>query len=147
MNTNLFIAKTLWRKSSGKGGLGRGSAIIASVSVAVSMLVMVLAISISDGFKKEIKEKAAGFSGEVLLHSPGVEVTTSLYPVNSSPIFLDEIKKMPQVADIQPYAYRSAIIKQNDEIQGVLVKGVTKDFKWDFFKSVLSCSFWIKLSH
>ena len=137
MNTNLFIAKTLWRKSSGKGGLGRGSAIIASVSVAISMLVMVLAISISDGFKKEIKEKAAGFSGEVLLHSPGVEVTTSLYPVNSSPIFLDEIKKMPQVADIQPYAYRSAIIKQNDEIQGVLVKGVTKDFKWDFFKSVL----------
>lgn len=137
MSTNLFIAKTLWRKNSGKGGLGRGSSIIASVSVAVSVLVMILAISISDGFKKEIKEKAAGFSGEILLHSPGVEITTSLYPVSSNPSFLEKIADLPQVSDIQPYGYRSAIIKQNDEIQGVLIKGVTRDFNWDFFKSVL----------
>lgn len=137
MNTNLFIAKTLWRKSSGKGGLGRGSAIIASLSVAVSVMVMVLAIAISDGFKKEIKDKASGFSGEILLHSPGVEVTTSVYPVNSSPEFLEEIKALPHVTDVQPYAYRSAIIKQNDEIQGVVIKGVDDKFNWNFFRSVL----------
>ncbi len=120
-----------------KGRLGKGSAIIAGVSVAVSVMVMVLAISISDGFKKEIKEKAAGFSGELLLHSPGTESTTNLYPINSNLSFLDEIKGLNQVSSIQPYAYRSAIIKSEDQIQGVLVKGVDSHFNWDFFNSVI----------
>ncbi len=137
MNTNLFIAKTLWSNGSHRGGLGKGSAIIAGISVAVSVMVMVLAISISDGFKKEIKEKAAGFSGELLLHSPGTETTTNLFPISSNLSFLDEIKNLREVSSIQPYAYRSAIIKSEDQIQGVLVKGVDSEFNWDFFNSVI----------
>jgi len=137
LNTNLFIAKTLWGNGSHRGGLGKGSAIIAGVSVAVSIMVMVLAISISDGFKKEIKEKAAGFSGELLLHSPGTESTTNLFPIKRNLSFLGEIEDMREVSSIQPYAYRSAIIKSEDQIQGVLVKGVDSSFNWDFFNSVI----------
>ncbi|MHC1780834.1 MAG: ABC transporter permease [Bacteroidales bacterium] len=137
MNTNIFIAKTLWRRGSGKRGLGRGSSLIATVSVAVSVMVMVLAISISDGFKKEIKEKASGFSGEILLHTPGVEYTTNQYPLNSKPESLSSLKDVPQILSMQPYAFRSGIIKRGNEIQGVLIKGVDKDYNWDFFKSVL----------
>jgi lipoprotein-releasing system permease protein len=137
LNTNLFIAKTLWSNGSHRGGLGKGSAIIAGISVAVSVMVMVLAISISDGFKKEIKEKAAGFSGELLLHSPGTESTTNLFPISSNLSFLDEIKDLREVSSIHPYAYRSAIIKSEDQIQGVLIKGVDSEFNWDFFNSVI----------
>ncbi len=136
-NTNLFIAKTLWRKGSGKRGLGRTNAIIAAASVAISFLVMILAVSISDGFKREIKEKAAGFSGQILLHSPGVDITTSLYPVNPSPVYLQDILEIEEVESVSPYVYRSAIIKNGEEIQGVLLKGVNSEFKWDFFESVL----------
>jgi len=137
LNTNIFIAKTLWRRGSGKRGLGRGSSLIASVSVAVSVMVMVLAISISDGFKKEIKEKASGFSGEILLHTPGVEYTTNQYPVNKDEESLNSLKEVQQIQSMQPYAYRSGIIKREDEIQGVLIKGVDENYNWDFFKSVL----------
>jgi len=137
LNTNIFIAKTLWSRGSGKRGLGKGSSLIASVSVAVSVMVMVLAISISDGFKKEIKEKASGFSGEILLHTPGVEYTTNQYPVNSQSESLSSLKGVRQIESMQPYAYRSGIIKKDDEIQGVLIKGVDTNYNWDFFKSVL----------
>ncbi len=137
MNTNIFIAKTLWSKSSGKGGLGKGSAVIAGISVAVSVMVMVLAVSVSDGFKREIKEKAAGFSGEIMLHSPGVEITTNQYPIHSGLSFMDEIKSDSRVASVNSYAYRSAIVKRGEEIQGVLFKGVDSGFNWSFFNSVL----------
>lgn len=137
MNTNIFIAKTLWSKSSGRGGLGKGSAVIAGISVAVSVLVMVLSVAVSDGFKSEIKEKAAGFSGEIMLHSPGVEITTNQYPVTSQLSFMGEIREDNRVASVHPYAYRSAIVKSGDEIQGVLIKGVDSEFNWSFFNSVL----------
>ena len=137
MNTNIFIAKTLWKKNSSKKGLTGGSAVIAGISVAVSIMVMILSITISDGFKKEIKNKTSGFSGEIMLHSPGVEITTSQYPVLSNPSFLDSLTNLEGVVAIQPYVYRSAIIKQNDEIQGVIIKGVDSLFDWSFFESVL----------
>jgi len=137
LNTNIFIAKTLWKKNSSKKGLTGGSAVIAGISVAVSIMVMILSITISDGFKKEIKNKTSGFSGEIMLHSPGVEITTSQYPVLSNPSFLDSLTNLEGVVAIQPYVYRSAIIKQNDEIQGVIIKGVDSLFDWSFFESVL----------
>ena len=76
MNTNLFIAKTLWSGGSKKHPGGRNS-FIAGLSVAVSMIVMIVAIAVSDGFKKEIREKAAGFSGSIILSAPGIEVVNS----------------------------------------------------------------------
>ncbi len=137
MNTNIFIAKTLWKKQTGKKGLTGGSSLIAGISVAVSIMVMFLSIVISDGFKKEIKDKASGFSGEILLHSPGVDITTSIYPVSATPSFLDSLKSMGSVKAVQPYVYRSAIIKKEDAIQGVLIKGVDSTFDWSFFGGAL----------
>lgn len=137
MNTIIFIAKSLWRRSHGKGRLSSGSSAIATISVAISMIVMILALSITDGFKKEVKEKASGFSGEILIHSPGVEITTSQYPINAAPGFLDELLSLKELESSSPYAYRSAIIKRGEEIQGVLIKGVDTSFDWRFFGSVL----------
>jgi len=137
LNTNIFIAKTLWKSNSSKRGLAGGSAVIAAISVAISIMVMTLSIAISDGFKKEIVNKTSGFLGEILLHSPGVEITTSQYPVLSNPSFLDSLNKLESVSAVQPYVYRSAIIKQNEDIQGVVIKGVDSFFDWSFFESVL----------
>lgn len=137
MNTNIFIAKTLWRRDSSKKSLAGGSAVIAGISVAISIMVMILSITISDGFKKEIKSKTSGLSGEIMLHSPGVEITTSQYPISSTPSFFDSIANLKAVAAVQPYVYRSAIIKQKDHIQGVVIKGVDSLFDWSFFEGVL----------
>lgn len=137
MNTNIFIAKTLWEKNSAKKSLTGGSTVIAGISVAVSIIVMILSITISDGFKNEIKNKTSGFSGEIMLHSPGVEITTSQYPVLSNPSFLSALNKLEGVAAVQPYVYRSAIVKQKEEIQGVIIKGVDSLFDWSFFRGVL----------
>jgi len=138
LNTNIFIAKTLWKKRPGKKGLSNGSSVIAGVSVAISILVMILAVAISDGFKREIKNKATGFSGEILLHSPGVDVTTDQYPVNATPSFMDSLISMGNVSTVTPYAYRTGIIKKEDAIQGVLLKGVDNSFDWSFFETSLS---------
>ena len=92
---------------------------------------------ILDGFKREIGLKASGFSGELVMHSPGVDITTSLYPVDTQYEYLKEIEKMHGISSIYPFAYRSGVLKHGDEIQGVLIKGVNRDFDWSFFDSVM----------
>lgn len=130
MKTNYFIAKTLWSKGGGKEGVAGGSSIIAIISVAISILVMTLAITISDGFKREIREKSSAFNGEIQLHAPGVDIATSIYPVEKAPALLEEIAQLDGVEGLYPYAYRSAILKKGEMIQGVLLKGVEANYNW-----------------
>jgi ABC-type transport system, involved in lipoprotein release, permease component len=126
------------RKSGAEEGrFGRSSSGIAGVSIAISVIIMVLTIAILDGFKREIRLKASGFSGELVMHSPGVDITTSLYPVDTQYEYLKEIGKMHGISAIYPFAYRSGVLKHGDEIQGVLIKGVNRDFDWSFFDSVM----------
>lgn len=136
MKTNIFIAKTLWKHGSIKG-LGSTSSLVAGISVAVSIIVMLMAIAISDGFKREIRDKAIGFSGGIVLNSPGVETTTYQYPVESDLSYIKDIISIPGVISVQSYACRSGIIKNGEEIQGVLLKGVDSNYNWNFFKNSL----------
>ncbi len=139
MNTNLFIARNLWKKGArGEKGLSASSTIIAGFSVGVSVLVMVLAIAISDGFKSEIKTKATGFSGEIILSSPGIEQTSNRYPITKNLSYNKEIKSLKEVKSLHGYASRPGMLKVGDEIQGVLLKGVDSQYDWRFFSSVLS---------
>ena len=137
MRANLFIVKTLRKGSSGEGKFSRSSAGISGVSIAISVIVMILAIAILDGFKKEIRLKASGLSGEIILHSPGVDVTTSLYPIDTEYEYLKEIEEIRGVDALHSFAYRSGVLKNGEEIQGVMVKGVDKEFDWSFFDSVM----------
>ena len=139
MNTNLFIARNLWKRGApGEKGLSASSTIIAGFSVGVSVLVMVLAIAISDGFKFEIRTKATGFSGEVILNSPGIEQTSNRYPITKKLSYIKEIESLKEVKSLHGYAYRSGVLKSGDEIQGVVLKGVDSQYDWSFFSSVLS---------
>ncbi|MBA4321420.1 MAG: ABC transporter permease [Odoribacter sp.] len=45
------------------------------------------------------------------------------------------IKKLPGVKHIQVFATKAGIIKSDDAIQGVVLKGVGSDFDWNYFKS------------
>lgn len=139
MNINLFIAKTLWRKGDEcKNGYASSNTLIAQVSVIVSFLVIILSIVISDGFKYEIKSKASGFSGDILLKSPGVEYNSNLYPIYDNFSFRKDILSVGDVKSMNSYAYRSGMIKYNDQIQGAVLKGVDAGYDWGFFKSILS---------
>ncbi len=137
MNTNLYIAKTLWRKGSGRERLVRVSAIIAIVSVAISVFVVLLSMAISDGFKKEINDKASGLSGQILVHSPGTDITTSQYPIDSDVDLIEKLRSIRGVKGVHPYGYRSAVLESDSEIHGVLIKGVDSLFDWSFFNKYL----------
>ena len=137
MNTNLYIAKTLWRKGAGRERIVRVSAIIAIISVAISIFVVLLSVAISDGFRKEINDKASGLSGQILIHSPGTDVTTSQYPIDNDPVLIDKILSIRGVKSVHPYGYRSAVLESDSEIHGVLIKGVDSLFDWSFFQKYL----------
>lgn len=96
----------------------------AMVSIAVSYLVMILAVAVSSGFRREIRNGVSTVCGDVQLTSADMNYINEDSPVSSNPPSLESILKMPEVNGVAPVVYRAGIVKNEDNIHGVLFKGL-----------------------
>lgn len=97
---------------------------IAVVSVAVSFFIMIVAVAISSGFRREIRAGVSSISGDIQLTPSALNYVNEEDPVNAAPAYLPELEAMAGVRAVTPVVYRAGIVKQGDQIQGVLFKGV-----------------------
>lgn len=97
---------------------------MAVTAIAVSFLVMILAVAISGGFRREIRSGIADITGDVLLTSSTFNYYSDTSPISSSPSYMSELEAVEGVESINPVIYRAGIVKVEDDIQGVLFKGV-----------------------
>lgn len=110
---------------------------IATVSIAISTAVMVVAIAIVIGFKKEIREKITGFSAPIQITKLSINSSLEIPPLEKSWVPIDDIKKIANVKSIHPYTIKAGLIKTDEEIQGIILKGVDSTYDWSFFSSTL----------
>lgn len=120
------------------GRLLTGSVVnIAVTSIALGLSVMIVSISVLTGFQKEIRDKVTGFGAHIQVDKFDANASFEATPVSTDQPFYPEAKHWPGVDHIQVFAYKAGIIKTEDQIQGVILKGISGDFKWDFFKRYL----------
>lgn len=139
MRVSCFIASRLGKNKTGKNLSGTGN-FIAVLSVAISIAVIIISMAVSAGFRKEIKEKSVGFCGDAIIAPPGLSMNSELNPQNFAiePVpYLSKIEELPFVEKVQGVSYRPGLIKTEDEIQGIVLKGVADNYDWDFFESSL----------
>ncbi len=136
MDLKLLIAGRIGKRVSSNGKLSRISNTIATLSVGISIAVMILSIAISNGFRNEIREKTSGFSGDITLSAPGVDITNHLYPIKPLS-FIEKLDSLPYIKKAAPVAYRTAILKSDDAIQGVMFKGIDGNYDMEFFAKYL----------
>ena len=137
MNYPYFIAR---RILSGKNDTGRFSRPIVRISVigiALGLAVMILTVAIVTGFQKEIREKVIGFGAHIQVSNFDNNESYEYAPVYRKPAFLKSIAAYEGVKHVQEFASKAGILKANGEIQGVVVKGIGKDFDWDFFSNAM----------
>ena len=126
MRLSWFIASRIGGK--GERRLSSLGNVIAVLSVAVSIMVIIIAISVSRGFRSQMLDKMAAFAGDVnvsvMLPSGGSDYINadeySLPPLNAK----DEILSLPYVKNVVGVSYRPGMIKTEEDIQGVMLKGV-----------------------
>ncbi len=134
MRVTRFIASGLAR---GDGSLSRTSNTIAWVSVALSIAIMIVALAVVAGFKAEIRDRATGFMGSVMLVQPGQSPLNELYPFSEQLSYREALAAAPGVAGVSGVAWRSGLIKTDDNIGGLSFKGVDSLYDFSFFANCL----------
>jgi lipoprotein-releasing system permease protein len=94
------------------------------VSIAISFLVMIIAVSVSSGFRREIRSGIASVSGDIQLTPADMNYIGEESPVSSEPPGLAEISASPGVREVTPVIYRAGIVRKDDIIHGVVFKGL-----------------------
>ncbi len=134
---------------------------IAVVAVALSMTVMIVSSALITGFKKEIANKIFGFWGHIHITDPNLSRSlTEVYPISIDQPFYPGLDSIDQVSyisreevfgrmvererqtkggirHIQSFTVYSGIIQANEEIEGIILKGIGKDFDWEFLDRYL----------
>jgi lipoprotein-releasing system permease protein len=137
LNTALFIARRIIFNGKQKGGISRPIVKIAVWGIALGMAVMLVTMAVVTGFQKEIREKVVGFGSHIQVTNYDTNNSLEPSPVNNNQALVNTILHSPGVLHIQRYAIKAGIIRTDDDLLGVILKGVGKEFNWNFFKKTM----------
>ena len=135
MNLPYFIAHRLIKGRREGTSFSRPINVIAIVGIAMGLAVMILAVAILTGFKKQIREKVVGFGSHIQIMNFDSNVSFENTPISDTQNFIPKIKQIAGIEHIQVFATKAGIIRTDEDIQGVVLKGIGSDFDWSYFKS------------
>lgn len=137
MNTELFIAKRLFSGKKKEKNISAQIVTIAVASISLGLAIMLVAVSVLFGFKSQIREKIVGFSSHFQVVNFDANNSYETQPIEMAPNILSDFRNAPGVQHIQFYATKPGIIKTDDHIHGIVLKGVDAQFDWSFFNKNL----------
>lgn len=144
-----WIARKLM--ASGGGGFTRIIIWIATGAVGLSVAVMIVSLALMTGFKQEITNKMFGFWGHIHISDPRTIRSYEALPFDFDSNLVEGIKAIERVEVneedyevqdsrlvsrggvkyVQAYIYLPGIITHDEQMEGIILKGIGKDYNWD----------------
>jgi lipoprotein-releasing system permease protein len=126
-----FIADRIFSLS--KENLSSTVMRLAVASVALAITVMLIAWAVVVGFKNQIRDKVVGFVAPIHVQSLDKNESVEETPFVMDSLLISRLNSIEGIAHYQMAANKAGMIKTEDEIQGVVLKGVDENYDWSYF--------------
>ncbi|WP_407532023.1 ABC transporter permease [Elizabethkingia meningoseptica] len=137
MKFPLYYSRKIAFSKDNRNNLSRIIIFIGRLSVALGIIVSLITVCTGLGAKKAIKERMADFSGHITVKSVQSDNSYNSSVLNTEKLQYDKIKTQPSVASVQSYAMVSGIMRNEKSFDGVVYKGVGKDFDRERFEKFM----------
>ena len=137
MKFPLYFSKKIAFSKDNKNNLSRVIVFIGRLSVALGIIVSLITVSTGLGSKKAIKNRMADFSGHISVKSTRSNSSYNSSVLNKEGLKLNEIKNLTEVENTQSYATVTGILRTEDNFDGIILKGVAKDFDAERFQNFM----------
>ena len=121
----------------GRGGFSSPLVKVAIWSIALGVAVMVVSVCVLRGFQGEIRRKAVGFGSHIVVKSYNMGKTYDETPVDMRRQEVKRIASTPGVKNVGFFAVKGGMVKTDDQIEGIVLKGVGEGFDTTFFGECL----------
>lgn len=138
MNLEFFIARRLISAKQHKSSISAPIIKIAIVAIAIGVIMMLVAFATGIGLQQKIREKMSAFTGHITISNyDNNNSQVSLKSISKEQDFYPEFTSVDGIAHVQATAYKGGVIRTASDFEGIIVKGVGTDYKWDYFEDFL----------
>ena len=138
MNLEYFIAKRLITAKNHKSSISGPIIKIAVSAIAIGIIMMLVSVATGIGLKKEIRNKISAFNGHIIVSNYGSNLSEeTLAPLSTKQDFYPKFTAVPEVTHIQAIATKTGIIRTESTFEGIVLKGVGKDYDWKSIKEYI----------
>jgi len=142
LNVAVFIARRIAFNS--HQSFSRFIIRLAVIATAVSVAAMILTLAFVNGFQETVSQKVFSFWGHIRLqqYEPNKALVAEESPLKKNDTIVNALKKLPEIETLQAFATKSAVLQQKTNIEGILFKGVERNYDFAHLKNFLLQGKW-----
>ena len=138
MNLEYFIAKRLITARDHKSSISAPIIKIAIAAIAIGMIMMIISVATGIGLQQKIRQKVAAFNGHIIITNYDENLSQlSVTPISTHQDFYPKFKNVEGINHIQAVATKSGIIRTETAFEGIIFKGVGKEYRWNNLQEYL----------
>jgi lipoprotein-releasing system permease protein len=132
LDLSYFISKRI----SSKDGNSFSGTIhkIAIASIGIGLAIMIISFLILKGFQLKIKEKIISFDGHLQVTKFTLSRSYEEDPISRDLALFNDYSDFKFIDHIQEFANKPGLLKANEEVEGVVLKGISESFDLNRFK-------------
>ena len=138
MNFEYFISKRLISAKDYKSSISAPIIKIAVTAIAVGVIMMLIAVATGVGLEQKIRDKIAAFNGHIIINNLNNNNSQETQkPISTDQDFYPKFTTVEGIDHIQGVATKYGIIRTETDFEGIIVKGVSTDYRWDYLQEYL----------
>lgn len=135
MNLSYFISKRI--RTAEAGSFSSIIHKVAVASIAIGLAAAIASFLIMEGFQNTVKEKIYSFSNHLLITKFTMNNAVAEQPFEFTIDLFKNPEKFPFVKHVQEYSHKAGLIKTENEVFGIVFKGIGKSFNRESFSENL----------
>jgi lipoprotein-releasing system permease protein len=138
LNLEYFIAKRLVTAKDHKSSISAPIIKIAIIAIAIGVIMMIMSVATGVGLQDKIREKVSAFNGHVIISNfDDNQSEVSVEPLSINQPFYPEFKTIEGIDHVQAVASKAGVIRTEQSVEGIIFKGVGKEYRWNNLKEYI----------
>ena len=117
-----------------KSNVSRPIITFSIIGVALGLITMILSLVVTSGYKREIRDMVISMGSHIRISNYDNNYTFEPIPFEKEQLFINDLNQNPQIEQLQFFATKVGIIKTEDQVEGVVLKGIDTSFCWAHFQ-------------
>jgi lipoprotein-releasing system permease protein len=136
LNYEYFISRRI--RSRDGSSFSRPIVKVSVTGIALGLAVMLISVAILQGFQRQVRDKVSGFGGHIQITGFDSNNSYEPTPIDKNDARTDQIKSLDGILNVQEFGLKAGIVKTDEQIEGVVLKGVDSSYDWQFLKDKLT---------
>jgi len=103
------------------------------IGIAVCLLIIIIALSVTSGYRNAIEQKVVDMGAHIRISRMEQNYSYDQRPFQPDAQLMKQLEQNPDIQHVQRVATQCGVVKTDDQVEGIVLKGIDPSFSWKIF--------------